>query len=142
MPIKKKENLKIRMFNQLIKFGIIGCLAAAVHFSVVVILVSYFAIHPLISNVFAFLIAFNVSYFGHRLWTFNTIQHQFQKTVIKFFIVAVFSFLLNEYLFYIFLNVYHIYYIYSLLLVLLIIPPLTFIMSKLWAFSINQGIKN
>ncbi|MCW5590408.1 MAG: GtrA family protein [Legionellales bacterium] len=120
---------------QIIQFGIVGSLAALIHLSVVILLVSTFAIPPLFANLFAFIIAFNVSYFGHRWWTFNTAEHSLHQSLFKFFVVAALSFILNETLFYIFLYDFHLFYALALLLVLIIVPPLTFLLSKFWAFT-------
>lgn len=54
--------------------------------------------------------------------------------MLKFFLVSGLSFCLNESLYAIFLEELHLYYSVALALVLLIVPPVTFILSKLWAF--------
>lgn len=120
---------------QLVKFCCIGTLAAAVHMTVVAILVS-FSLHPLLANVFGFTIAFNVSYFGHRLWTFHHDNLPGHATAaVRFWAVAVFSFIANEGLFFIFLNYTTLPYLVSLFLVLLMVTPLTFLFSRSWAFG-------
>lgn len=123
------------MIKQISRFGIIGAIAAAVHFISVVAVVQYFNISPLIANIIAFLIAFNVSYFGHRYWTFDSGVNESQAMMRKFFIVAVFSFGLNQFLFYVLLKFAHIYYPLALFVVLMAVPPLTFVLSKTWAFK-------
>jgi putative flippase GtrA len=51
-------------------FVLVGCVAAAVHWSVVVALVEGFAWPPLLANVGGWLIAFGASFGGHALLTF------------------------------------------------------------------------
>lgn len=125
---------------QLLRFGTIGSFAALVHFSVVVTLVSLTLMHPLFANIIAFLIAFQVSYFGHKYWTFDDIAQKAKTAWLKFFTVAVLSFLLNEFLFFILLTQTQLYYPIALLIVLMIVPPFTFILSKTWAFYDNRQI--
>lgn len=120
---------------QLIRFGIIGFCAAAVHTIIVVWLVKSFGFNPLIANIFAFLIAFNVSYVGHRYWSFAETNAKHKIAIPRFLLVAIISFILNEGLFYIFLNIFNFYYIAALLLVLIIVPIFTFVSSKLWVFK-------
>ncbi|MET0091667.1 MAG: GtrA family protein, partial [Candidatus Thiodiazotropha sp.] len=88
-----------------------------------------------VNNIFAFLIAFGVSYIGHSLWTFSHKKHQHNKTVARFLGVAVFSFALNEGGYYLLLEYTQMEYLFSLLIVLIIVPVITFILSKYWAFS-------
>jgi putative flippase GtrA len=125
---------KIPNYQELSRFAIIGILAALVNFIALVALVSLGHIQPLLGNVIAFLIAFQVSYHGHKRWTFSNKESKHRKAMTKFFIVAGISFLLNEGLFALLLKETHLYYPVALLLVLIIVPPITFVFSKVWAF--------
>jgi hypothetical protein len=64
--------------DQLARFGVVGLTAASVHFSIVVILVQNELFVPLVANIVAFLISFQVSYWGHRRFTFpgSVTQHR------------------------------------------------------------------
>lgn len=115
-------------------FGLIGVLAAVVHFLTVIVLVGSIRLVPLLANVFAFLVAFVVSYYGHGRFTFASATRRESGALRRFFLVAVFSFVLNESLFYGFLTFTRWHYAVSLFLVLLIVPPITFGLSKWWAF--------
>ncbi|MCF6777545.1 GtrA family protein [Thiotrichales bacterium 19X7-9] len=125
----------IILFKQTFKFGIVGVIAAIVHFIIVSILVHFFHWYPLLANIVAFLIAYNVSYFGHKNWTFHEHGKKISHTSnIKFFIVATLSFILNEGLYGIYL-LFIPHYQLALFLTLATVPPITFILSKLWAFK-------
>ena len=123
------------VLQQLLRFGIVGALAAAVHFTAVVIQVSLFALHPLIANVIAFLVAFQVSYLGHRHWTFSHTKDGSNQSVWRFFLVAVSSFFVNEGLFYCFLRFTSLPYWVSLAVVLILVAGMTFLLGKFWAFA-------
>lgn len=123
------------MTKQLLKFGIVGTSAAAVHMLVVIGVVQAFAIHPLIANIIAFLIAFSVSYVGHRQWTFEAQALDHASTGPKFFLVAILGFISNECLFYLSLRFLNLPYYFSLFIVLILVAAGTFILSKLWAFK-------
>lgn len=122
-----------RLFFQLTRFGIVGATAALVNMLVVFLLVHFLAWQPLVANILAFAIAYHVSFFGHHHWTFQ--RNAKAKTAwSKFLLVAVGSFILNEGFYALFLHVLHLQYIVALLLVLVVVPPITFCLSKLWAF--------
>lgn len=128
-----KKALKTRLFKELTKFGIIGISAAIVNFVAVILLVHAGLLSPLVANIIAFLIAFQVSFFGHKLWTFRH-AGKHVSTMSKFFIVAIAGFFLTESLFAFFLKAEHLYYPLALVLTLVIVPPITFTFSKAWAF--------
>lgn len=115
------------------RFIMVGSFAAGVHILSLFILVSLCEWSPLVANVLAFGFAFIASFSGHHYWTFNTTA-QPNQALWKFFLIAVLSFTLNQSLFYLLLVKYHFYYLTALILVLLFVPPLTFILSKCWAF--------
>src|SRR3990167_8095460 len=91
-------------FAQLFRFGIVGLMAAAIHFNMVVFLVQTRFLQPLIANVFAFFISFHMSYWGHRLWTFGGTTALHRVAIPKLLLVQCLNFTANETLFYIFLR--------------------------------------
>ena len=123
------------LFLQLLRFAIIGILASACHFMVVYLLVSSFQIEALIANIFAFFIAFIISYLGHSLWTFSEIKHEHKSVIRKFFLVASIGFIFNEGGYFLLLSYTSLSYLTALLIILFLIPILTFILSKFWAFN-------
>lgn len=125
---------KLPLFFQLTRFGIVGITAAACHFSIVVSLVQFAKLLPLIANVFAFAISFQVSYWGHRAWTFKLSTAKHSTALPKLLFVQVVNFTINETLFFIFLSLHYPYPI-ALLIVLTILPIFTFMVSKWWIFN-------
>lgn len=121
------------MIKQLIRFGIVGLAAAALHFGIVVFMVQMWLIEPLIANVFAFAFSFQVSYWGHRLWTFQGTTTLHRDAFPKLFFIQVLNFAANESLFYSFLSL-DLPYPIALILVLTLLPIFTFVSSKLWVF--------
>lgn len=120
--------------RQILRFFIIGTSASATHFIGVVCLVELFTLQPLIANIFAFFLAFQISYIGHRYWTFNHRQHAL-GSLPKFFTVASFGFIMNEGLFALCLHVFNWYYPIALAITLITVAIMTFILSKFWAFA-------
>lgn len=119
--------------KQLSWFSLVGLAALALHWSLVVALVPL-GLTPLWANPLAFLIAFQVSYFGHRHLTFAASTAGHMQTLPRFFVVACVSFLLNQLLYALLLYCTPLDYRLSLLLVLSAVASLTFISSRTWAF--------
>jgi putative flippase GtrA len=118
----------------ILAFGMVGAAAACVHFTVVSLLVPLGA-HPLVANVAGFLIAFGVSFSGHRRWTFPGTGRARPKALHRFFIVAVAGFAMNESLYAVLLRFTELGYRLALVIVLLVVAVSTFVTSKYWAFA-------
>ncbi len=122
------------LFWQVCRFGIVGLTAAAIHFSIVVCLVRADWLAPLVANIVGFMVSFQVSYWGHRLWTFNDNMTLHRVAFLKLLLVQIVNFTANESLFYFFL-LFNFPYEVALLMVLTILPIFTFVSSKLWVFK-------
>jgi putative flippase GtrA len=112
----------------------VGSSAALVNFTVVVIIVELGLLSPLLANVIAFFIAFQVSYFGHRYWTFQESVSLHRVAMPRLLLVSGLNFIANESLFYFFIHHFKLPYPIALLIVLATLPALTFTFSKLWVF--------
>src|SRR3990167_7826463 len=87
------------LVKQLFRFGIVGLTAASIHFGAVVFLVQFFSLQPLIANVFAFAVSFQMGYWGHRLWTFHEATILHRVALPKLLLVQTAAFAANETLF-------------------------------------------
>ena len=123
----------IELFAQLFRFGVVGVVAAAIHFTIVVCLVQLLLLPPLVANIFGFFVSFQVSYWGHRRWTFQGTEISHSTALPKLLLVQIINFCANESLFYIFLSM-HLPYQLALLIVLTILPIFTFVSGKFWVF--------
>lgn len=122
-----------RLSRQIPQFIVVGGLAAAVHLGMVMLIVPL-GLTPLLANVIGFLTAFQVSYWGHRNWTFSSHNAPHRSALPRFFGVACVGFGLNEILFYLLLRFTPLPYPIALFLVLLAVAALTFVSSRYWAF--------
>lgn len=120
------------MIAQLARFGVVGVSAMAVHWLVVVLLVPL-GFAPLIANIIAFCVAFNVSFFGHHHWTFASTATQ-QQTFKRFLGVALLSFAANETLYLLLLKFTAFDYRVALAIVLIAVAGMTYVLSRFWAF--------
>lgn len=123
---------------RVLRFGIVGLTAAAVHYWVVIALVELLHIAPLQANAGGFIVAFWVSYFGHRHWTFSdavaTHVQGAHPSFLRFLLVAVLGFCMNELLFYLLLRYAGWPYYLALAVVVFTVAVMTYVLSRLWAF--------
>lgn len=122
------------MKRELFWFGVIGISALLTHFLLVTLLVPL-GLQPLVANVLAYLLAFQVSYWGHRRKTFEAGHLPHSQTLPRFFAVASLSFLLNEALYFLLLHFTRLDYRVALLIVLFAVAVVTFVLSRAWAFA-------
>jgi putative flippase GtrA len=120
-----------RFLQQLMRFGIVGLSAMTVHLAVISLLVPL-GITPLLANAPAFIVAFQVSYFGHRHWTFWD-QANDSSSYLKLLVVSLSSFAANEGLYAILLHM-GFGYRAGLAVVLVLVSAITFLASRLWVF--------
>ena len=126
--------------KQILRFGIVGASAAAVHFMMVSLLVSQLDWRPLVANVAAFLISFWVSYSGQHHWTFSGSGVSWRQGLPRYFLVSCTSFAVNELLYAALLNWTPLSHHYQLALgiTLVTVAVLTFVSSRYWAFRASR----
>lgn len=124
-----------KLSHQLSWFVLVGASAALVHWLVVVALVSLAQWAPLVANVFGWLVAFGVSFTGHYQLTFRAQQSALGSSLPRFFLISTVGFLINETSYAILLHQTNLPYELLLGLILIGIAFLTFIFSRLWAFT-------
>lgn len=121
------------MILQLGRFGLVGLAASALHYCVVIILVDHFAYVPLMANIIGFCCGVQISYWGHRKWTFRGTRASHVSAAPKMIVLQSANFVANESLFYLLLS-FSIPYNIALPIVLAVLPLLTYFMSKWWVF--------
>lgn len=132
-----KNNLSL-LRQQVWRFGRVGLVALIVHWGTALILMAY-GQKPLIANTFAFLIAFQLSYWGHRYWTFEGSELSHKTALLRFLAIAVAGFLLNQILFASLLKFTQLPHSLALLIVLVLVSANNFVFSKFWAFRSNTS---
>lgn len=118
---------------QIGRFGVIGGAASVTHVVVGLWTVTKLGISPLIANMLAFSLAVVVSYVGNHGWTFERIGRH-DRHFPRFLIVSLIGFALNQLIVYGTVNICGLDYILGLAIVVLVIPTLSFLMSRYWAF--------
>lgn len=127
------------MNRQYYWFAVIGVAAMATHFLLVSLLLVPLGMAPLLANVLAYLLAFQISYWGHRRKTFEADHLAHSQTLPRFFAVSCLSFLANEALYFALLHYTALDYRIALIVVLIAVAAITFILSKTWAFQESES---
>ena len=112
----------------------VGSAAAVVHLATVKALVDAAGWAPLAGNVCGWLIAFGVSFTGHRRLTFGDQGAPRGRALRRFFLVSALGFAANESAYAALLAYTRLRYDVALVLVLLGVAVLTYLSSRHWAF--------
>ena len=92
-------------------------------------------LRPLVANSLGFAIAVNVSFLGHRHWTFaGGATEDARRSLVRFWLVALLGFALNSGFVQLVTGTLGLHYGWSIPLIAGVTPVLTFTFSKLWAF--------
>lgn len=119
---------------RLLRFGMVGTLAALVHLFMVMLLVEQARLSPLRANVAGFGVAFLVSYGGQRYFTFHDGDSPHRQALPRYLVVATVGWLLNQSLFALLLALTPLPYPLALGLVLALVAGLTFVLGRHWVF--------
>jgi putative flippase GtrA len=123
--------------HRLAWFVAVGCVAAAVHLGVVILLVSGMGQLPLAANVVGWLVAFCFSFSGHWLLTFRALQAPMWRAAARFLGVSLAGFAANELAYALLLHWTRLRYDLVLALVLVAVAVMTYLLSLRWAFQGN-----
>jgi putative flippase GtrA len=119
--------------RRLFWFVATGCVAAAVHFGVVIGLVSRFGLPPLLANVAGWVVALGVSFVGHWRLSFADQAAPPGRSARRFVLVSALGFAINETAYALLLGSGAGYRI-ALAAVLLGVAVITYLLSRHWAF--------
>ena len=117
-------------------FVLVGASAALTHmvvFTLVLLLVP--TLWPEIANVAGFLVAFLVSFVGHRRLSFRDAGTSFMQSFVRFAATAVAGFMTNEAVFIVLLRVLELPTWMALISGIVMSAMQTFVLSRFWAFK-------
>ena len=125
--------------KELLIFFAVGIAALLVHLFVVWLVVQLGHLHPLDANILGFLVAVNVSYFGHSLLSFNRRNTLSWRAFLKFFSIASATFVANQIIYYFGLKWFgDALYLPMLAVVLILVGAITYLLSKFWVFAAHE----
>ena len=113
-------------------FLAVGASAAATHMGVFAL--TRDAMWPELANALGFVIAFMVSFAGHRLLSFKDAGTSVATSLLRFALTALAGFASNEFIFVLLLRGLALPALLALFLALLFAAGQTFVLSRFWAF--------
>lgn len=131
--------------RQGILFGLVGTIAAAMHFCCLLLLVQHVQLKPVLANPLAFLCAFVISFIGHYHLTFSQTQHSCLQALWRWLCSALAGFALNQILFMAGIKCFgNQAYWWLWFIVTIIVTFLSFVLGKFWAFNekVNHEASN
>lgn len=113
-------------------FVAVGASAAFTHLAVFALAEP--AVWPEVANALGFVVAFGVSFAGHRWLSFQDAGTSFWQSLRRFAITALAGFVANEVIFVVLLRGLGLPSFSALFLALVLASAQTFVLSRLWAF--------
>ncbi len=127
----------IEVLQQALRFGLVGLLATGLHVGVFITLIEWAGFTPLLSNLWAWLLAFGLSFFGHFHWTFahDASNRTARDALPRFLLVSLFGLGLNSCIVILVVNLADWPYGFAAALMATVVPATLFVISKWWAFA-------
>jgi putative flippase GtrA len=133
----------IRIFNQFIKFGIVGLSNTFISYGVYAGLV-YLGLYYLIASIISFVVSVLNSFYWNHKYVFSVKDNEhrhFWKSLIKTFIAYGFTgLLLNNIFLYIAVDFFKLSKYLAPIIILIITVPINFFINKFWAFKVKEKI--
>lgn len=120
-------------WKNILSFGIVGALATVVHAIVAIVLIEMAMLHPFPANAFGFMTGFLASYFGHHRFSFQS-DAEHKDALPRFLLVAGAGLVLNQIIVFCVVNLAGLSYYISLAIIISVVPVMTFVISRNWAF--------
>lgn len=121
--------------RQYARFAAVGGLATLTHLLVYAGLIELLALAPLASNTAGFALAVNLSYLGHRRWTFAGGPAARSGSLVRFVAVAGLGLVLNTLFVHLVTAMLDLHYGWSVPLIAGATPLLAFTLSRWWVFG-------
>ena len=121
-------------FNQIARFGVVGVAATVVHLSISWALMSATSFPLLLTNGCGFLVGFLTSFCGHYFFTFPG-SRCVRTSLVRFLVVALAGLLGSSLLVHLLKTNGQISDYLTALLSVLVIPFISFLASRFWAFK-------
>ena len=115
-------------------FGLVGGTATLTHVGTALVAHDYGRFAPLAANLAGYACAVMVSYFGHARLTFRR-PPLHGPQFLRFVATSLSVLALNQLIVFIGVSIVHVRFAWALIPAVIVVPIVTFVISKLWAFA-------
>jgi putative flippase GtrA len=138
---KRRSTLtSTKALKQFQSFLLIGLIATAIQYLVLILLVRYFAVNAVFASALGFAISSIVNYELNRKFTFASSSSR-TKTIHKFYVVAISGLAINSASMWLLINLAEFHYLFSQILTTLLVLVFNFSLNKFWTFTENGAKK-
>ncbi|HEV7640846.1 MAG TPA: GtrA family protein [Gaiellaceae bacterium] len=134
MSVSSRTSAALRRRNnwvQLVQFGIVGATGYVINLIVFSALLSWGA-H--VAAAISFVVAAGSNYWWNRHWTFVHQKSHIGAQGVRFFIVSLAAFAVNQLWLVLFIDLLHWREVVSQAIAIVLVTPLNFLGNKLWSF--------
>jgi putative flippase GtrA len=132
-PMNLKSNSWWPYWGQFGQFAVVGCIATAVQYLVLIVFFQLFQISPQSASAVGFACGAAVSYLLNRQWTFrSTGPHR--RLVMRFTLMALGGLCLNSAVMYLGIRILGLYYLFAQCLATLVTLAMNFLVARIWVF--------
>ena len=122
----------IKLFEQIIKFGIVGVIAFFIDYSLLYILTEFLGIYYLYSSIISFIVSLIFNYIVSIKWVFDVSKKQTLKDFIIFILLSIIGLIINQLVMYIMVEKVNIWYMFSKIISTIIVMIWNFITRKIF----------
>ena len=132
---KQKQNSKNSLSLQLIKFGVVGVVAALVDVGTLIILKEFMGLGVLISSAIAFSVSVCVNYILSMAFVFKSKKQSKVKEFILFVLLSIGGLCLDQIILWVGITYTSVYYLVVKIFAMVIVPVYNFITRKIFLES-------
>ncbi|MDP6707557.1 MAG: GtrA family protein [Alphaproteobacteria bacterium] len=127
-----------RLGIQVMRFGIIGVTSTTTHIVVVLAAVESGLLGPLAANLVGFFTSAAVSYLGNHKWTFELTGGHLRH-ITRFIPTATIGLSASQSIVYVVVNLLGRDYRIALAVIVVVVPTITFLLNRFWAFRAHPA---
>lgn len=124
-----------KKYEEIINYLIVGGMTTLVSIGVYALCTKCFSINYMISNVVSWIISVLFAYITNRIFVFKSKSQNIVLEIYQFFKYRIFSFLIEIFLMYVFVELFNIDDMISKVIVQIIVIVLNYVFSKLFVFK-------
>ncbi|MDD5341307.1 MAG: GtrA family protein [Patescibacteria group bacterium] len=126
---------KKEIVRQFLKFCLVGILNTIIDYGVYLFFSRALGLYFLYANIVSVLVAMTFSFFANKYWTFGNFENKLASQYLKFFLIAIFYFILYNAIFYFSVKYLNVFDLLAKLVAIALGLFWNFFANKYWTFK-------